>query len=66
MFDLDEVLKHIALDDSEMTIDHGFIVDFLAPYYPHLKQGELESLLLQVILAEMERTRSERALRKTA
>lgn len=57
MFDIDAVLESIPFDDADLAIDHDFIVDFLAPYFPHMATTDLRATLSELIVSEMERGR---------
>lgn len=58
MFDWDSILEDIALEDGELLIDHGFIVGFLAPYFPDMDPSELEATLTEVISVDLAKPRA--------
>lgn len=55
MFDIDALLETIPLEEVDLSIDHDFIVDFLAPYFPHLATTDLRATLSRLIMVERER-----------
>lgn len=55
MFNIDAVFEIIPLEEVDMSIDHDFIVDFLAPYFPHMATADLRATLSKLIMTERER-----------
>ena len=52
MLDLSSILEHISLEDADIPIDHAFIANFLAPFFPDIPPDELAAKVAEVITAE--------------